>query len=68
VRGRGLLIGIETAIPAKLLSKALLREGILAKDTQDTVLRIAPPLVLEREHLDRIVSALGRALDTVDAA
>jgi ornithine--oxo-acid transaminase len=68
VRGRGLLIGIETGIPAKRLSKALLAEGILAKDTQETVLRIAPPLVLEREHLDLIVTGLGRALEAVTAA
>jgi ornithine--oxo-acid transaminase len=67
VRGRGLLIGIEVGVPAKLLSKALLQEGILAKDTQDTVLRIAPPLVLEREHLDLIVTAIGRSLESVAA-
>lgn len=63
VRGRGLLIGIELSIRAKLLARALLAEGILAKDTQDYVLRIAPPLVIEREHLDLIVSALTRSLD-----
>jgi ornithine--oxo-acid transaminase len=63
VRGRGLLIGIELSVRAKLLAKALLAEGILAKDTQDYVLRIAPPLVIEREHLDLIVSALTRSLD-----
>jgi ornithine--oxo-acid transaminase len=65
VRGRGLLIGIELSVQAKLLAKALLAEGILAKDTQDYVLRIAPPLVIEREHLDLIVSALTRVLDRV---
>ncbi|HEY0798691.1 MAG TPA: ornithine--oxo-acid transaminase [Candidatus Baltobacteraceae bacterium] len=68
VRGRGLLIGIELTVPAKYVSKALLREGILAKDTQDTVLRIAPPLVIERAQLEVIVTALSRALDAVAAA
>jgi ornithine--oxo-acid transaminase len=62
VRGRGLLIGIDVRVKAKLLAKALLEHGILAKDTQDHVLRIAPPLILEREHIEMIVTAFERAL------
>jgi ornithine--oxo-acid transaminase len=65
VRGRGLLIGIELDIKAKRLAEALLKEGILAKDTQDYVLRIAPPLILEREHVEVIVAAVTRALEAV---
>lgn len=62
VRGRGLLIGIELDGSAKKLAKALLREGVLAKDTQRNVLRIAPPLVLEPPHVDVIVAAFERGL------
>jgi ornithine--oxo-acid transaminase len=65
VRGQGLLIGIELTVKAKILANALLAEGILAKDTQDYVLRIAPPLILEREQMEIIVAALARALDTI---
>jgi len=65
VRGRGLLIGIELSVKANTLATALLAEGILAKDTQDYVLRIAPPLILEREHVDMIVAAVAKALDAI---
>jgi ornithine--oxo-acid transaminase len=62
VRGRGLLIGIELTVAAKALSKALLREGVLAKDTQERVLRIAPPLVLDSAQAAEIAAAVERAL------
>jgi ornithine--oxo-acid transaminase len=65
VRGQGLLIGIELSVKAKVLAKALLAESVLAKDTQDYVLRIAPPLILERAHVDMIVAAVARALEHV---
>jgi ornithine--oxo-acid transaminase len=47
IRGRGLLIGVELTIPAHRVSDALLERGIAAKDTHETVLRIAPPLVID---------------------
>lgn len=63
VRGRGLLIGIELTIPARKLGNALLERGVAAKDTQEFVLRIAPPLVIEdaeiRLLLDRFADALA---------
>ncbi len=62
VRGRGLLIGMELTVAAKPLSKALLREGVLAKDTQERVLRIAPPLVVDSAQAAEIAAAVERAL------
>jgi acetylornithine/succinyldiaminopimelate/putrescine aminotransferase len=56
------LIGIELTVAAKALSKALLREGVLAKDTQERVLRIAPPLVLDSAQAAEIAAAVERAL------
>ncbi len=67
VRGRGLLIGVELTVKAKTLAKALLREGVLAKDTRDYVLRIAPPLVIDPEQVAAVVDAVGRALRHVEA-
>ncbi len=62
VRGRGLLIGIELTIPAKQLSEALLARGIAAKDTHGSVLRIAPPLVIDDEAIDFLLARYGEAL------
>ncbi|MCK9284164.1 MAG: ornithine--oxo-acid transaminase [Rhodocyclaceae bacterium] len=54
VRGRGLLIGIEVdarIADARRMAEALLARGILTKDTHGTVIRLAPPLTVEREQL-----------------
>jgi ornithine--oxo-acid transaminase len=55
IRGRGLWIGIEiktTSGKARPYCEALLERGILAKETHDQVVRIAPPLVITREEID----------------
>lgn len=55
VRGKGLFIGIEIADPeitARQLCLALLEEGLLSKETHETVIRLAPPLVINKEQLD----------------
>jgi ornithine--oxo-acid transaminase len=62
VRGRGLLIGIELTIPARLVSERLLHRGIVAKDTREHVLRIAPPLVIEESEIDLLLRELGESL------
>ncbi|HEU4460330.1 MAG TPA: ornithine--oxo-acid transaminase [Methylibium sp.] len=65
VRGKGLLIGVEidpAFASARQVCEALLREGVLSKDTHGTVVRFAPPLTIEPRHLDEAVAALDRAL------
>jgi ornithine--oxo-acid transaminase len=51
VRGRGLLIGLELRVPARPFCEALKERGVLCKETHDTVIRLAPPLVVAREDL-----------------
>ncbi len=51
VRGKGLLIGIELKKKARQYCEALMKQGILAKDTHDYVVRFAPPLVIKKEDL-----------------
>jgi ornithine--oxo-acid transaminase len=65
VRGRGLLIGIQMKKPARLLSEALLERGVAAKDTREHVLRIAPPLVIDDEAIDFLLTAFREAIATV---
>jgi ornithine--oxo-acid transaminase len=68
VRGRGLWIGIELgreAGEARAACERLMERGILAKDTQATTIRLAPPLTVTREELawalERIVDVLATA-------
>jgi ornithine--oxo-acid transaminase len=66
VRGRGLWFGIELtpeAAPARAVCERLLELGVLAKDTHETTVRLAQPLVVSRGDLEwaleRIVEALA---------
>jgi ornithine--oxo-acid transaminase len=55
IRGKGLFIGLEvdaTHVTAREIVDRLLARGILTKDTHGTVVRFAPPLVVERADLD----------------
>ncbi len=52
VRGRGLWLAIELHQPARPICEALQQRGVLCKETHETVIRIAPPLVISREDLD----------------
>jgi len=64
VRGKGLFIGVELTESARPYCEKLKEEGLLCKETHDTVIRFAPPLVISREDLDwaiaKIVSVLSK--------
>jgi ornithine--oxo-acid transaminase len=53
VRGRGLWAGIEfTSLPGREACERLAALGVLAKDTHDTSIRLAPPLMISEQDLD----------------
>ncbi len=65
VRGRGLLIGVELkpeAGGARRFCKALMQEGVLAKETREDIIRFAPPLVITRSQLDWALERIERVL------
>ena len=62
VRGRGLWIGIEMTEPARKYCEALKHFGVLCKETHETVIRIAPPLVITREEIDWVMERIRRVL------
>jgi ornithine--oxo-acid transaminase len=69
VRGRGLFIGIEidpAVGTARAVCEALLKRGVLSKETHATVVRLAPPLVISREQVDWAVQQLREALRELD--
>lgn len=71
VRGLGLMIGVELATPelAEAVAADMLAQHIVLNRTSDTVLRMLPPYILERQHGDQAVRALGRALErTLESA
>jgi len=55
VRGRGLWAGVEIDprfASARTVCELLMDKGVLSKETHDTVVRLAPPLVISRDDLD----------------
>jgi len=67
VRGLGLLAGIEIEsrfADARTVCEHLLAHGVLSKETHDTVVRLAPPLVISRDDLDW---ALDRIVEVIRA-
>jgi len=69
VRGRGLWIGVEfdpRCVSARVICECLMERGILTKETHQTVVRFAPPLVVELDQIDLAVDALGDVLNEVE--
>ncbi len=63
VRGEGLLVGIELKRGANRVARELaIDHRVLALPAGRTVLRLLPPLVIERAEADRIVTALADVL------
>jgi ornithine--oxo-acid transaminase len=68
IRGRGLWIGIDLepgAGTARAACERLMQRGILAKDTHESTIRLAPPLCVTREDLGW---ALERIVDVISTA
>lgn len=62
VRGQGLLIGIELHGRARPYCERLMEAGLLCKETHDHVIRIAPPLTIQKDELDWAADALEDVL------
>jgi acetylornithine/N-succinyldiaminopimelate aminotransferase len=64
VRGRGLMIGVETAGPFAKAAVALARDEhrLLVNATGETTLRIVPPLTITADEVDEAVRRLRAAL------
>ena len=65
IRGKGLLIGVELKQqvgPARRYAEALKEKGILVKETHETVLRFAPPLIISKDTLDQALPAIREIL------
>lgn len=61
VRGRGLMLGIELDpryVKARAFCERLMACGVLTKETHDTVVRLAPPLVIAGEEVELALQAI----------
>ncbi len=69
VRGRGLFVGIEIDPAlgnAREICESLMSRGLLSKETHETVVRLAPPLIITREQIDWAVEQIATVLTEMD--
>ncbi len=69
VRGRGLFVGVEidSALgSARAVCEALLERGLLSKETHETVVRLAPPLIIGKAEIDWAVEQIRDVLGEMD--
>ena len=65
IRGRGLMIGVELhpqAGGARKFCETLQDKGLLCKETHEHVLRIAPPLIIQRPEVDWALERISDVL------
>lgn len=63
VRGLGLMLGVELKFEVlSILMKALDR-GVIVLDAGKNVLRFLPPLVIEKDQIDQVISVLDSILE-----
>lgn len=68
VRGAGLMVGIDLRKRSTPILKSLMAKGVLALPAGPTVLRLLPPLIVTKEELGRVRSAIVRSLDEMESA
>jgi ornithine--oxo-acid transaminase len=69
VRGRGLFVGVEiepSLGTARAVCEALMERGMLSKETHETVVRLAPPLVIDRREIDWALQQIREVLAEMD--
>jgi ornithine--oxo-acid transaminase len=67
IRGKGLLLGIELfpeAGGARRFCEQLMKHGILCKETHDYVIRLAPPLMIQRKDVDWAVERIQKVFSS----
>ena len=69
IRGRGLFVGVEidpSLGSARAVCEALMARGLLSKETHETVVRLAPPLVIEKQEIDWALQQIREVLAEMD--
>jgi len=68
IRGEGLMIGVELDRPCGDLVRQAFDNGLLINVTQDRVIRLLPPLVINAQEADEIVDRLAPLVRAFTAA
>jgi acetylornithine/N-succinyldiaminopimelate aminotransferase len=61
-RGAGMIQALELNVPAMGFVEDAIAEGVLLNVTQDTVVRLLPPFLIEEKHVDKGIKVLKKLL------
>jgi acetylornithine aminotransferase len=62
VRGLGLILGVELDQPGAPIVKACMEKGFLINCPQEKVLRFIPPLIVNKEEIDSLITVLDQVM------
>ncbi len=62
VRGLGLLLGMKLKIKGESIVTACMERGFLVNCIQDDILRFVPPLIIQKDEIDRLTECLDKIL------
>ena len=68
VRGAGLLVGVELSVPVAPIMASARDQGLLVINAGENVLRLAPPLIIGEEEINRAVAIIDSALNMMETS
>ena len=66
IRGRGLMIGIELDRPAGAVKEQAMQSGVIINVTQENVIRLLPPLIIDRAQAEEIVAMVSDSIEALE--
>ena len=66
VRGAGLLLGIKTRTSNKKINELLCENGLLTIIASDNIVRLAPPLIITNNEVDKAVEIIKKVLENIN--
>ncbi len=65
IRGRGLIVGVKLSLPCKEIVSKAFERGLLINCTQETVLRLLPPLIISEKEVEEMVEILNEIFEGI---
>lgn len=69
IRGRGLFVGVEinpAYATAREICLSMMAQGVLSKETHNTVVRFAPPLIITKAELDKVIAIFQQTIIAIE--
>jgi len=65
LRGKGLMLGLEAKVSNEILIKEMIKEKLLTVKASQNIIRILPPLILEKKHVDEAITKMIKAFKNI---